>query len=114
MEFPTALDFLDSLGLEPIAVEPSMAYSRYIKRSEDGLHELVFSFSAVDESFQTSLKFRDIEIFSISSEMVKAIEIISDDAGPFVRIVFEIGEALSEASIKFTPALHCKWRLLRK
>jgi hypothetical protein len=90
MKYPDPLDFLNVFGLEPSEVEPSMAYFKYFKCSQDDLHRLTFSFSAVEESFQVSLEFKGVEVISISSEMVKLIEIIDCDSEPCVKIVFEI------------------------
>lgn len=88
MKFPTASDFWDAFGLESVESNPNMAYFRYVKSSKDKLRELFFSFSAVEESFQVTLEFQGVEIFSISSEMTKSIEINKDESKEFLRVIF--------------------------
>ena len=113
MKFPSADEFLEIFGLEPIEEDPSMAYCRYIKKSVDGNQEMDFSFSAVSESFQVILRCGGKEMITISSEGVRFIEIRNDQSDACVHVVFDAGSGTSEATLIMEPELHCHWWVLR-
>lgn len=112
MNFPNTIEFLEAFGLEPIEEDPNMAYCRYVKQSIDGI-ELDISFSAVTESFQVVLRFRDKELVTVSSERVRFIEIMNDHFGSGIRVVFDVQGGTSEAVVRIEPDLHCYWWTLR-
>jgi hypothetical protein len=113
MEFPSKLDFLEAFGIEPAEEDPNMAYCRYVKRSQDGLHEMDISFSAVEESFQVSLRCGGKELMTVSSEQVRLIELRHDKSGDGIHVVFNIQGGMAEAVVIFEPDLHCHWWSLR-
>lgn len=113
MKFPSELDFLEFFGMEPVEVDPSMAYCRYVKTSNDGRSELEFSFSAVSESFQVVLRCAGQEMVCITSESVSLMEIRTHRRGKGVHVVFDAHGGKSEAEVTFEPNLHCSWWYLR-
>lgn len=113
MKFPSADEFLEIFGLEPIEEDPSMAYCRYVKKSVDGNQEMDFSFSAVSQSFQVILRCGGKELITISSEAVRFIEIRNDQSGAGVHVVFDAGSGASEAILVMEPNLHCHCWVLR-
>ncbi|MBA1243845.1 hypothetical protein [Pseudomonas japonica] len=113
MKFPSTSDFLIEFGIEPIEVDPSLALCRYIKRSKISELEIDVSFSAVMRSFQVVLRLSMQELAIISSENVKAIELVRDDSGAGIHVVFEIGGVISEARVIFEPEVSCRWWTLR-
>lgn len=113
MEFPSTLEFMEAFGLEPIDEDASMGYCRYVKRSEDGLRELDFSFSAVTESFQVGFRCGGKEVMLVSSEKVRLVELRNDKIGSGFRVVFDFNGETSEAVVTLEPELHCHWWTLR-
>lgn len=104
---------MEAFGLEPIDEDESMAYCRYVKRSDDGTRELDFSFSAVTDSFQVGFRCGGMEVMLVSSEKVRLIELRNDRSGTGVRVVFDFQGATSEAVVTLEPELHCYWWTLR-
>jgi len=113
MEFPSVADFLEVFGIEPVEEDPSMAYCRYVKQSNDGEQELDISFSAVAESFQVVLRCGSKEVMSVSSERVRLIELRHDHSSSGVHVVFDVRDGASEAVVTLEPDLHCHWWALR-
>ena len=113
MEFPSTVDFLETFGIEPIEEDPSMAYYRYVKQSNDGRQELDISFSAVSESFQVVLRCGGKEAMTVSSEKVRLVELRRDHSGSGVHVVFDVRDGTSEAAVTLEPDLHCHWWTLR-
>ena len=113
MKFPSELDFLESFGIEPVEVDASMAYCRYVKASDDGAGELDFSFSAVSESFQVVLRCAGHEMASVSSENASLIEIRATQRGTGIHVVFDAHGGKSEAEVTLEPSLHCSWWYVR-
>ncbi|MGY4523808.1 hypothetical protein [Pseudomonas sp. TE21394] len=114
MEFPNENDFLEEFGIEPIEVDQDLALCRYKVKSQNSDLELDFSFSAVMESFQVVLKLAKQELAIISSENVKSIEFVRGGSEAGIRVVFDIGDSISEAMVTFEPDLSCRWWTLRK
>jgi len=113
MRFPSALDFLEKFGIEPIEEDPSMAFFRYNTKSRDEEVELEISFSGVAKSFQIILRCGQREIAVLSSENVASIEIRSDKSGEGIYVIFDIAGVASEAWILLEPDLNCRWWTLR-
>ncbi|WP_097084423.1 MULTISPECIES: hypothetical protein [unclassified Pseudomonas] len=113
MVFPTTNDFLEMFGIEPVEVDPSLAFSRYIKKSKDSGIEVDISFSAVMASFQVVLRLAMHELAVISSENVKAIELLQEGSEAGVRVVFDLPNSTSEARVIFEPEVSCRWWTLR-
>jgi hypothetical protein len=113
MQFPSKFDFLETFGIEPVEEDPSMAYCRYVKKSNNGLQTLELSFSAVELSFQVVLRCSGKELVTISSDKVKLIELSQAQKGSGVHVIFEVGDATSEAMVTLEPDLHCHWWTLR-
>jgi hypothetical protein len=113
MKFPSELEFLESFGIEPVEVDASMAYCRYVKTSENGASELDFSFSAISKSFQVVLRSAGHEMVSVSSENASLIEIRSNQRGLGIHVVFDTPGGKSEAEVTLEPNLHCSWWYLR-
>jgi hypothetical protein len=113
MDFPSAADFLDTFGIEPIDVDPTIAFCRYVKQSSDGHKELDISFSAVANSFQVVLRCGGKEISTISSEGVNRIELFHDRTGSGINVIFEMQGTRSEARVRLEPDLYCHWWALK-
>lgn len=113
MEFPSENDFFEAFGIEPIEVDPSLALCRYTKKSKSSEIEVDISFSAVMQSFQVVLRLAMQELAVVSSENVKSIELVRDNSGAGVRVVFDICESISEARVTFEPEVSCQWWTLR-
>lgn len=113
MNFPSAFDFLETFGLEPIEEDPSLAYCRYVKQSSDGLQELDISFSGVAESFQVIFRCGGKSVVTLSSEKVKMVQVRRDQSGVGLHVSFDLNDVSSEALITLEPDLHCRWWLLR-
>ncbi|MFB4392838.1 MULTISPECIES: hypothetical protein [unclassified Pseudomonas] len=113
MRFPRENDFLEEFGISPIEVDPGLALIRFLVKSNDGNVELDFSFSAVMESFQVVWRFANRDMMVISSEKVSAIEMIRDDSGAGIRVVFDVCESISEARVNIEPDISCRWWTLR-
>lgn len=113
MEFPSANDFLEEFGIEPVEVDPGLALCRYTKKSKNSELEVDISFSAVMASFQVVLRLAMQELAIISSENVKSIELVRDSSGAGIRVVFDICESISEARVIFEPEVSCRWWTLR-
>lgn len=109
MEFPSADDFLEEFGIEPVEVDSSLALCRYKKKSKNSEIEVDISFSAVMGSFQVVLRLAMQELVVISSEKVKSIELVRDGSGAGVRVVFDILDSVSEARVIFEPEVSCRW-----
>ena len=114
MEFPSTTDFLEAFGIEPVEEDPGMAYCRYVKQSSDGLQELDISFSAVAESLQVVMRCGGRELVTVSSEMVRLIELRRDHSGSRVHVVFDVRDGASEVVVTLEPDLHCHWWTLRR
>lgn len=65
-------------------------------------------------SFQVMLRFAEQELAVVSSESVKFIGFIRDDAGAGVHVVFDICNSTSEAWVMLEPDVSCRWWTLRK
>jgi hypothetical protein len=109
MKFPTTDDFLEAFGLEPIEVDSSTAYCRYVKSSRDRQMEIDLSFSAVSGSFQVVLRCNQREVVTISSESTKLVEIVKENTEQGVRAVFDLHGATSEALVVLEPDVSCRW-----
>lgn len=113
MKFPSTSNFLEEFGIEPVELDPSLALCRYKKKSENSELEIDVSFSAVMKSFQIMLRLATQELVVISSENVKSIELVRDNAGAGLHVVFEICDSISEARVTFEPEVSCRWWTLR-
>lgn len=113
MKFPSTKDFYDVFNINPVEEDPTMAYCRYVKSSEDGFLEMDVSFSAVAESFQIVLKCNSKDVVTISSEKARLVELQQDQAGSRVHVLFDIDGVVSEAVATLHPHLHCHWWTLR-
>lgn len=113
MEHPSAFDFLENFGLEPVKEEPDMGTYYYVKQSNNGLHELEISFSAIGESFQVILRSNGKEFISICSEKVEFIKLWQDCTGSGVHAEFDIEGVKSKTVVTFEPDLHCRWWTLQ-
>jgi hypothetical protein len=113
MKFPSTNDFLEEFGIEPAEVDPSLALCRYIKTSKNSELEVEISFSAVMGSFQVVLRLAMQELAIISSENVKAIELVRDNSGAGIRVVFDMCETTSEARVTLEPEVSCQWWTVR-
>ena len=113
MQFPNENDFLEAFGIEPVEVDPNLALCRYTKKSKNSEIEVDISFSAVMQSFQVVLRLAKQELATVSSENVKSIELVRDNSGAGVRVVFDICESVSEARVTFEPEVSCQWWTLR-
>lgn len=113
MNFPSSFDFEEAFGLEPLEEDSSLAYCRYVKKSNDGLQEIDISFSGVADSFQVVFRLGGKEIITLSSEKVKAIQLRRDQSGADLHISFDLNDVTSEAVVTLEPDLHCSWWLLR-
>jgi hypothetical protein len=113
MRFPSKAEFWEMFGIDPVEEDSTMAYCRYTKTSADGCSKLDISFSAVTESFQVTLICGGNEVMTVSSEKVSSIELIRDNSGAGVRVVFNMREMASEAIVILVPDLRCHWWALR-
>lgn len=113
MEFPNTDDFLMEFGIEPVEINPSLSLCRYIKKSHNSELEVDFSFSAAMGSFQVVLRLAEHELAIVSSESVKIVELVRDDAGAGVHVVFDICNSTSEAWVMLEPDVSCRWWTLR-
>lgn len=113
MDFPSANDFLEEFGIEPVEVDPSLSLCRYTVKSHSSGLEVDFSFSAVMGAFQIVLRLAEQEFAIISSESVKFIEIVRDGEGAGVHVVFDICNSTSEAWVMLEPDVSCRWWTLR-
>jgi hypothetical protein len=113
MEFPSADDFLEEFGIEPVEIDPSLSLCRYIMKSHSSDLEVDFSFSAVMGSFQVVLRLAEQELAIISSESVRFIELFRDDAGAGVHVVFDICNSTSETWVMLEPDVSVRWWILR-
>ncbi|KQM50966.1 hypothetical protein FEM54_22720 [Pseudomonas edaphica] len=114
MKFPSTDDFLEEFGIQPIEVDPNLALCRYIQKSKNSELEVDVSFSAVMKSFQVVLRLSTQELAVISSESVKSIELVRDESGAGIHVVFDMSESLSEARVIFEPEVSCRWWTLHK
>ena len=113
MEFPDPDDFLEEFGIEPVEIDLSLSLCRYIKKSGSNELEVEFSFSSVMRSFQVVFRIAEQELAIISSESVKFIKLVRDDAGAGVHVVFDVCNSTSEAWVMLEPDVSCRWWTLR-
>jgi hypothetical protein len=113
MLFPSENDFLEEFGIQPVEVDPSLAFCRYIKKSKDSELEVEISFSAVMKSFQVVLRLAKQELAIVSSESVQSIALVRDNSGAGVHVVFDICESTSEARVMLEPEISFRWWTLQ-
>ncbi|WNW12254.1 hypothetical protein RRX38_14240 [Pseudomonas sp. DTU_2021_1001937_2_SI_NGA_ILE_001] len=90
-----------------------MALYRYKNKSDNSELEIDVSFSAVMKPFQILLRLATQELVVTSSENVKSIELVRDNAGAGLYVAFEIRDSISEARVIFEPEVSCRWWTLR-
>lgn len=112
MKYPSADDFLEEFGIEPVEVDPTLALCLYRVKSKSGDVEVDVSFSVVMGSFQVVLKVFGQELAVVSSESVKSVELVRDEQGAGVRVIFDIRDSLSEARVLFEPDVSFRWWIL--
>lgn len=113
MDFPSVSDFLMEFGIEPVEVDPSMAYCKYVLISKKNSFEVDISFSAVMESFQINVRVNGNEVMMISSEKVESIKLFRQGAVAGGHIVFDMVGLRSEAKVLIEPEVSCRWWSLR-
>lgn len=112
MLFPSNHEFLERFGIEPIEDDGSIGLCRYIKKAKNGELEIDISFSEIMKSFQVILRLSSREISKISSESVQSIEMVGDDLGEGLHVVFNIGGTISEARVILEPDISFQWWVL--
>ncbi|MGX5830927.1 hypothetical protein [Mesorhizobium sp. 43Arga] len=115
MKFPGKADFQAAFGLEPEDEDPSMAYVRYVFRSNTSSLELDVSFSGVLESFQIITRIHGSVFGSISSERTISLVIDQDENGTkALHVTFDIKGIVAEARITFEPDISYQWWLINE
>lgn len=113
MDFSSISNFLMEFGIEPVEVDPSMAYCKYVLSSKKNSFEVDISFSAVMESFQINVRVNGDEVMMISSEKVESIKLFRQDVIAGVHVVFDMVGLRSEAKVLLEPEISCRWWTLR-
>jgi len=101
--------FLEEFGIEPVEVDPNLAFCRYVMMPKNSELEVDISFSAVMASFQVVLRLAREVLMSVSSESVSFIEFVRDGSGAGIHVVFDICESKSEAWVMIEPEVSCRW-----
>ncbi|MFJ3450247.1 hypothetical protein ACIPM0_18810 [Pseudomonas sichuanensis] len=104
---------MEEYGIESVEVDPSLALYRYVHKSKASGGEVDVSFSAIIKSIQVVLRVSTHELATISSENVMSIELVRDDAGAGLRVIFDARDSTSEAKVIFEPEVSCRWWIVR-
>ena len=112
MIFPSALDFLESFGIEPAEVDSDIAMSRYLVKSEVSGVVFDFSFSATMNSFQVSMCLGSQVLATLSSEGVETIDIFHEQQTDGIQIIFKIDGSLAQARLTLWPDVNLHWWIL--
>lgn len=113
MNFPSQLDFLETLGVEPVEVDLDWAYCEYCLYMDEKF-QLNFGFSGVSNTFLVVLKYENNEIVRLNSENLETIKFQKTEKGKGLQLKFKSNETDSIVEITVDPFPHCSWWSLVK